>query len=95
MATELIERIARKDFRGNTLTLKVKFDDFEIKTRSMRAPKELTLLNDILPLAKKLMQQIDYAQHPIRLIGLAVSNPVEETDAISHWEQLYLPFADD
>lgn len=95
VATELIERIARKDFRGNTLTLKVKFDDFEIKTRSMRAPKELTLLNDILPLAKKLMQQIDYAQHPIRLIGLAVSNPVEETDTISHWEQLYLPFADD
>lgn len=95
VATELIERIARKDFRGNTLTLKVKFDDFEIKTRSMRAPKELTLLNDILPLAKKLMQQIDYAQHPIRLIGLAVSNPVEETDAISHWEQLYLPFSDD
>ena len=41
------------------------------------------------------MQQIDYAQHPIRLIGLAVSNPVEETDTISHWEQLYLPFADD
>lgn len=95
VATELIERIARKDFRGNTLTLKVKFDDFEIKTRSMRAPKELTLLNDILPLAKKLMQQIDYAQHPIRLIGLAVSNPVEETDTISHWEQLYLPFSDD
>lgn len=95
VATELIERISRKDFRGNTLTLKVKFDDFEIKTRSMRAPKELTLLNDILPLAKKLMQQIDYAQHPIRLIGLAVSNPVEETDAISHWEQLYLPFSDD
>lgn len=95
VAIELIERIARKDFRGNTLTLKVKFDDFEIKTRSMRAPKELTLLNDILPLAKKLMQQIDYAQHPIRLIGLAVSNPVEETDTISHWEQLYLPFSDD
>lgn len=95
VATELTERIARKDFRGNTLTLKVKFDDFEIKTRSMRAPKELTLLNDILPLAKKLMQQIDYAQHPIRLIGLTVSNPVEETDAISHWEQLYLPFAED
>lgn len=95
VATELTERIARKDFRGNTLTLKVRFDDFEIKTRSMRAPKELTLLNDILPLAKKLMQQIDYAQHPIRLIGLTVSNPVEETDAISHWEQLYLPFAED
>lgn len=95
VATELTERIARKDFRGNTLTLKVKFDDFEIKTRSMRATKELTLLNDILPMAKKLMQQIDYAQHPIRLIGLAVSNPVEETDTISHWEQLYLPFAND
>ena len=24
-----------------------------------------------------------------------IPDPVEETDAISHWEQLYLPFADD
>ena len=80
VATELVERIARKNFRGDTLTLKIKFDDFEMKTRSMRFTKELVQLNDILPLAKRLMKQIDYSHHPIRLIGLAVSNPVGETD---------------
>lgn len=95
VATELVERIARKNFRGDTLTLKIKFDDFEMKTRSMRFTKELVQLNDILPLAKRLMKQIDYSHHPIRLIGLAVSNPVGETDLSARWEQLYLPFSDD
>lgn len=95
VATELVERIARKNFRGDTLTLKIKFDDFEMKTRSMRFTKELVQLNDILPLAKRLMTQIDYSHHPIRLIGLAVSNPVGESDLSARWEQLYLPFSDD
>ena len=32
----------------------------------------------ILPLAKQLLQEVDYEHHPIRLIGLSVSNPREE-----------------
>ncbi len=93
VATELVERIKAKNFKGNTLTLKIKFDDFEQKTRSFSKSKELTELNDILPLAKNLVQQIDYANHPIRLIGLAVSNPIgEKVDDKEVWQQLYLDF---
>ena len=29
----------------------------------------------ILPLAKQLMQQVEFHSHPIRLLGLGVSNP--------------------
>ena len=28
----------------------------------------------VLPLAKQLLQEVDYEHHPIRLIGLSVSN---------------------
>ena len=77
VAVELIERLQRKDFKGNTLTLKIKFHDFSQITRSMTQTKELGALDVILPLAKQLLQEVDYEHHPIRLIGLSVSNPVK------------------
>ena len=93
IATELVERINRKKFKGNTLTLKIKFGDFEQITRSCSYNQELTRLDNILPLAKRLMQQVDYTHHPIRLIGLYVSNPIEEKDTSAPiWTQLMLDF---
>lgn len=47
-------------------------------TRSITSFKPLTDKNTILPLAKKLIEQVDYSTKPIRLIGLSVSNPHNE-----------------
>ena len=95
MAVELIERLHQKEFKGNTLTLKVKFHDFNQITRSITQSQELTTLDLILPLAKELMKSVEYEQHPIRLIGLSVSNPKEETDDQHRaWEQLSFEFSD-
>ena len=77
VAKELIERLKEADFKGNTLTLKLKFNDFSQKTRSISLPHELTTLKEILPLAKQLLKDVDLSEHPIRLIGLSVSNPKE------------------
>lgn len=93
VATELVERLKRKDFHGNTLTLKIKFHDFKQITRSITQTKELNELNTILPLAKQLMGEVDYEQHPIRLIGLSVSNPKEEEHGT--WRQLELDFSEE
>lgn len=94
VATELVERLNRKDFRGNTLTLKIKFHDFKQITRSLTQMQELTTLDRILPLAKQLLNEVEYESHPIRLIGLSVSNPKEETDERGVWEQLSFEFSD-
>ena len=56
--------------------------------------KELTALDVILPLAKQLLREVDYEHHPIRLIGLSVSNPREESDEKGVWEQLSFEFSD-
>jgi DNA polymerase-4 len=82
---ELVRRIEKNDFEGRTLTLKVKFQDFQQITRSMTVDHILRTKDEILPLAKQLMQgvetsasQDDSADHhsrPIRLLGLGVSNP--------------------
>lgn len=94
VAVELIERLQRKEFKGNTLTLKIKFHDFTQITRSVTQTEELTRLDFVLPLAKELLKGVEYAQHPIRLIGLSVSNPKEETDEHGVWEQLSFEFSD-
>lgn len=95
VAVELVERLQRKDFRGNTLTLKIKFHDFRQITRSITQSQELTELSVILPLAKQLLREVDYAEHPIRLIGLSVSNPHDsEADRHGVWEQLSFEFSD-
>ena len=94
VATELVERIARKQFLGNTLTLKIKFHDFNQITRSMTIGKPLVALPDILPLAKQLLKTVQFKEHPIRLIGLSVSNPYEGKDKKEQWEQLTFEFSD-
>lgn len=76
---ELLERIAKSGFEGRTLTLKVKFSDFTQITRSISQEKILTKKDDILPLAKRLLQLVDYSSiRPIRLLGLSVSNATSE-----------------
>ena len=93
VATELIERLKRSGFSGNTLTLKIKFYDFKQITRSITREQELNNMNDILPLAKQLLKEVDYSIRPIRLIGLTVSNPKEEREDHDEWKQLELEFA--
>ena len=94
-AVELVNRLSAKSFRGNTLTLKVKFHDFTQITHSITQSRELLTLDAILPLAKGMLTDVNYADRPIRLLGLSVSNPHdEEKDGPPHttWEQLTLPF---
>ena len=91
VATDLVGRLTRAGFKGNTLTLKIKHDDFVIKTRSITRPQPLDTLATILPLAKQLLREIDYQTHPVRLIGLSVSKPSEDIME-DKWVQLELEF---
>lgn len=95
VAKELIGRLERNDFTGNTLTLKIKFHDFIQITRSITQSQKLTSLDIILPLAKRLLKEVDFENHPIRLIGLSVSHPTDEPNVKSAiWEQLSFEFSD-
>ncbi len=97
---ELLKRLEHTQFLGATLTLKVKFHDFTQITRSITSTETLTTKEQILPLSKQLMQKVDFADRPIRLLGLSVGNPAsDETDddGAPHrqeWVNQYLPFED-
>ena len=45
-------------------------------------------------LAKELLKDIEYDTHPIRLIGLSISNPYEKNEEKARWEQLSFEFSD-
>lgn len=89
LAEELTKRLARSGFRGNTLTLKIKFPDFTQKTRSLTVPDCLTSMEDILPLGRSLMEDLDSGEQTFRLLGLSVSHP-EEEHPLRQMEQLWL-----
>lgn len=95
---ELVERIERKDFRGRTLTLKLKWDATTQITRSLTQEKVLRMKDDILPLAKRLLKDTEYHDRPIRLMGLSVSSPEtndKESQNRPQWVEGFLPFSDD
>lgn len=94
---ELVRRIEKNHFLGYTLTLKVKFLDFQQITRSMTVETPLRTKDDILPLAKHLMEDVEFRIHPIRLLGLGVANQKlhskDEADAsVRQWQEGELPF---
>lgn len=93
---ELVRRLEKNEFEGRTLTLKVKFADFQQITRSITVGRILRTKDDILPLAKQLMREVSYSrEHPIRLLGLGVSNSRSDIpDEEPRWIQLELEFKD-
>ncbi|WP_289055283.1 DNA polymerase IV [Carboxylicivirga marina] len=86
----LLKRLSKSGKLGKTLTLKVKFDNFEQITRSKTAEQTITdkLLDE---LCKELLEEAPL-NRPIRLLGLTVSNFnfETETDAL----QLKIRFKD-
>lgn len=92
---ELEERIKKSNFRGRTLTLKIKYADFTQITRSLTQAKILRTKADILPIAKQLLSQVDYdAVHSIRLMGLSVVDSHAGEGDGPQWIQLEFQFKD-
>ncbi len=90
IADELSYRLERNDVKGRTLTLKIKYPDFSIFTRS-RTEDEFFYEKDFLfSIAKQLWEQRPYHK-PVRLLGLSMSNlNTEEKKILSI--QLKIPF---
>ena len=70
-----------------------KFQDFQQITRSITVDHILRTKEDILPLAKQLMGEVEFQSHPIRLLGLGVANQKSSnTHEDPRWVELELEF---
>jgi DNA polymerase-4 len=74
----LIDKVWRhcedKGSRGRTVTLKVKFNDFEIITRSGSVPITLASREDLERLSISLLQNEMPVSKPVRLLGVSLSS---------------------
>jgi DNA polymerase IV len=60
--------------RGRTVTLKVKFNDFEIITRSRSVPIPVSSRDDLGSIAVDLLKGEIPIQKPVRLLGISLSS---------------------
>jgi len=74
IARRVWERVEEGGLYGRTITLKIKYVDFEIITRSRTLPGKIDKFHDFLAISKELLSQIDTSVKKIRLVGLSVSN---------------------
>jgi DNA polymerase IV len=77
----LDSRLNKKEKKGKTLTLKVKFADFKQITRSETNPFTCYNQTNIPNVAHKKLYEICHNQYPnqkIRLVGVSISNFVEQ-----------------
>lgn len=91
---ELVSRIRRSAFEGNTITVKVKYEDFTNVSRSRTKHKPLKTKDEILPLAKELLRSLPETDKGIRLIGVSVSNNKSSSadEGVIYYKQLKIPF---
>lgn len=72
--TERIEQVlSKKELSAKTVTLKVKYSDFELNTRSKTVLFDIVSQNQILDVLPELLKKTDVGYRPIRLIGVSVA----------------------
>jgi DNA polymerase-4 len=80
LAKEVAQRIEEAAFHGKTVTLKVKYADFKVITRSHTFPHTVGGFSFLWTAAKDMLRQVDLSQKKVRLLGLGVSNAAGKPD---------------
>ncbi len=74
----LFTRLTKYQLYGRTITLKVKYHDFRIISRSKTFPEQVNELTLVEQTVKQLLKQTEAGQKKIRLLGVGVSGFEEE-----------------
>ncbi|HEY9789301.1 MAG TPA: DNA polymerase IV [Candidatus Obscuribacterales bacterium] len=91
LAETLQRRIESNKTSGRTLTLKVKYGDYQQVTRSRTFAESLSNIDEMMDAALELLDTTEVAQRNARLLGLQVSNLDCEREA-DDYVQLMLEF---
>jgi DNA polymerase-4 len=93
VARDAFEHIDKQKFKGKTVTLKIKYADFKIITRSRTFPDVVADYDSFYQAGFELLRHVDLSSK-VRLIGLGLKNNEDETgwyDAV----QLRINFDED
>lgn len=87
IAETLERRLERCNAGGRTLTLKVKYGDYQQVTRSRTTFASISKRAEMLKLAMELLATTEVLSKSVRLLGLTVSNLDTEEEATTQEEQ--------
>ncbi len=73
IAKEVEDRLLKRKLAGKTVTLKIRYSDFSIQTRSKTVPLFIASKELILEVVKELLYQ-EKMKESVRLLGISISN---------------------
>lgn len=92
LALEVEELLKKHDVKGKTITLKIKYFDFQNITRSITAEKTVVLSADIMKHIRELLEKTEAGKRKVRLLGITISNFADKDIKVNKSMQLHLPF---
>ena len=84
LADETMQTLMNKQLSARTLTIKVKYADFQQVTRSKTLPEPFVTAVSVAPLLAELLAKTDAGKRRVRLLGVGVSNlqPLSSTQRL-------------
>ena len=95
LARQVERRLVELDLAGRTLTLKVRWSDFQLITCSIIRPKGFQDAQAMLPVLRTLfVTQLDGRNRPVRLLGVSVSHLLSRDEVQRTGQVTALPLWD-
>lgn len=92
IAAEVERALKKAGKMGLTITLKVKYHDFELATRSITAPGYIQKARDIMHYIPTLIDKTLIGKKAVRLLGISLSHFPEDQEDKYGLKQFWLPY---
>lgn len=88
LADKVARRMRRMGLEGRTVTLKVKYSDFTLVTRSVTLPNHTNDGSEIYAAACDLLEKTAVGRRPVRLLGISLSHiPIDSEAQLSLFDE--------
>ena len=91
IAEELERRMAKDSNKGKTVTIKIKYSDFSLQTRSKTVENYVSTKEEFFPIIKDLLFQKSL-EMPVRLLGISITKLFNKVDMKEDPVNLQLKF---
>ena len=92
IADRLENSLIKREAKGRTITLKIKYFDFQSVTRSITIDEPADIVAVIMKHIKSLLGKTEAGEKKVRLLGISIFNFDDQETNIGICQQLLLPF---
>jgi DNA polymerase-4 len=92
IADRLENSLIKREAKGRTITLKIKYFDFQSVTRSITIDEPADTAAVIMKYVRPLLAKTEAGTKKVRLLGISISNFDDQETNIKTCKQLLLPF---